>query len=95
MLEAWEYREMRPQLIRITDLDRLPAGLPFRTVDAARWCERTAGAVPWVAWLGSSLPFVTGIAQLLLIIVGIGSGVATWRYYHRRRQLLDMHRLDP
>jgi hypothetical protein len=35
------------------------------------------------------------IAQFLLIIVGIGSAVATWRYYHRRRQLLEMHQMDP
>ena len=34
---------MQPQLIRITDLDGLKAaGLPFKSVDSARWCERTA-----------------------------------------------------
>jgi len=34
---------MQPKLIRITDLAALKAeGLPFKSVDAARWCQRTA-----------------------------------------------------
>lgn len=46
-------------------------------------------AAPWVAWFGTWLPVVTGIAQLALLLVGIVSGVATWRYYRRKRQLLE------
>jgi hypothetical protein len=34
---------MQPQLIRINDLAALKAaGLPFKSVHAARWCARTA-----------------------------------------------------
>jgi hypothetical protein len=34
---------MQPQLIRITDVAGMKAaGLPFDSVDSARWCERTA-----------------------------------------------------
>jgi hypothetical protein len=34
---------MQSQLIRINDLEGLKAaGLPFKSVNAARWCQRTA-----------------------------------------------------
>ena len=52
-----------------------------------------AGAVaPWAAWLMTWLPIITGIAQLVLVVVGIGSGVATWLYYRRKRLLLEAYR---
>lgn len=46
-------------------------------------------AVPWAAWFMAYLPIMTGIAQLALFLVGIVSGIATWRYYRRKKALLE------
>ena len=49
---------------------------------------KAGAAAPWAAWFLAYLPIMTGVAQLLLFLVGIVSGIATWRYYRRKRQLL-------
>jgi hypothetical protein len=46
--------------------------------------------------VGQYLPIITGIGQVVLIIVGVGGGIAAWRYneVRRRRELLELQRLD-